>query len=176
MHWWNPPHLIPLVEIIKGEETSNDTVNILIQIAKQLKKVPVLVKKDIPGFIGNRLQYALLREALHIVQEDAASPEDVDNAMKYGLGYRYAVLGPFESCDLGGIDVFNYVGSYLFKELNTDTEIPKGLQNLYKQNNLGIKTGRGFYDYPGDKAKEALRHRDAYFIKMLKEVYVDLLD
>ncbi|KUO51143.1 MAG: 3-hydroxybutyryl-CoA dehydrogenase [Desulfitibacter sp. BRH_c19] len=175
MHWWNPPHLIPLVEIIKGDYTSIDIVNILIDITKQLKKMPVIVKKDIPGFIGNRLQYALLREALHIIQEEAASPEDVDNTMKYGLGYRYAGLGPIETCDLGGIDVFNNVGSYLFKDLNKDIEIPKKLQDLYLQNHLGIKTGRGFYEYSGDKDKEALRRRDTHFVKMLKYIYSDLL-
>ncbi|MCR4431132.1 MAG: 3-hydroxyacyl-CoA dehydrogenase family protein [Tepidanaerobacteraceae bacterium] len=171
MHWWNPPHLIPLVEVIKGEETSDETAQSLIDLARKLNKKPVLVKKDAPGFIGNRLQYALLREALHIVDEGIATAQDVDDAMKYGLGFRYAGLGPIETVDLGGIDVFNNVGSYLFRALNNSPEIPKKLRELYEQGLYGIKTGRGFFDYSGGKGEEALRKRDAHFVRMLKCLY-----
>lgn len=171
MHWWNPPHLIPLVEVIKGEETSEETAQTLMELARILGKKPVLVQKDVPGFVGNRLQYALLREALHIVAEGIACAQDVDNVMKYGLGFRYAGLGPIETVDLGGVDVFNNVGSYLFRELNNSPEVPKLLKELYEQGFYGIKTGRGFFDYTGDKGEKALVKRDAHLVKMLKYIY-----
>jgi 3-hydroxybutyryl-CoA dehydrogenase len=171
MHWWNPPHLIPLVEIIRGEQTADETIQTLVKLARHLNKKPVVVNKDVPGFIGNRLQYALLREALHIVEEGIATEKDVDDAMKYGLGFRYAGLGPIETVDLGGVDVFNKVGAYLFRELNSSPELPKKMRKLYEQGDYGIKTGRGFYDYSQGKDKEVLQKRDAHFVKMLKHIY-----
>lgn len=173
MHWWNPPHLIPLIEIIKGEETSQETVDELIRISKSLNKKPVLVKKDILGFIGNRLQYALLREALYLLEQGVATAEDIDNAMKYGLGLRYSALGPIETVDLGGVDIFNNVGSYLFAALDDSKEVPKVLREIYEQGNLGIKTGKGFFDYSNDKGEEVLKKRDKHFVNMMKYVLIE---
>jgi len=173
MHWWNPPHLIPLIEIIKGEETSQETADELIRIAKSLNKKPVLVKKDILGFIGNRLQYALLREALYLLEQDVATAEDIDDAMKYGLGLRYSALGPIETVDLGGVDVFNNVGSYLFAALSNCKEVPQVLRELYEQGNFGIKTGKGFFDYSDDKGEEVLKKRDKHLINMMKYILTE---
>jgi 3-hydroxybutyryl-CoA dehydrogenase len=173
MHWWNPPHLIPLIEIIKGNESNDETAQVLIDISNKLNKKPILVRKDVLGFVGNRLQYALLREALHIIEEEIATAEDVDDAMKYGLGLRYSGLGPIETVDLGGVDIFNNVGSYLFGALCNDKDVPKKLRELYEHNNLGIKTGKGFFDYSNGRLEEILKRRDTHFINMLKHVYKD---
>ena len=166
MHWVNPPHLIPLVEVIAGEKSSPECLEILRALALDLGQHPVMVHKDPPGFVLNRLQYALLREACHIVEEGYASLEDVDGVMKYGLGMRYACLGPFETVDFGGLDIFNHVGSYLFGQLCNDTGVPKILRENYEAGRLGVKSGAGFHDYSGDKADKAIAKRDADFLKL----------
>lgn len=166
MHWVNPPHLIPLVEVIAGEKSSPDCLETIRSLALRLEQHPVMVHKDPPGFVLNRLQYALLREACHIVEEGYASLEDVDSVMKYGLGMRYACLGPFETVDFGGIDVFYNVGSYLFGQLCNDTCVPRIIQENFEAGRLGVKSGAGFHDYSGDKAAKAIAKRDAEFLKL----------
>lgn len=174
MHWVNPPHIVPLVEIISGAKTVDETLKIVWDIAKSLHRKPVMVKKDAKGFVLNRLQYAVLREALYIVEEGIASMEDVDNVMKYGLGMRYAAIGPFETVDLGGLDTFRMIGEYLFRDLSDAKEVPDLLKSRYDEGAYGIKTGRGFYDYPDDKADQVVKKRDSDFLKLAKCLYKDL--
>ena len=174
MHWVNPPHLIPLVEVIAGDKTAEETLTIVKDVAESIHKKPVLVKKDVPGFILNRLQFSVLREALNIVENGVASIEDVDNVMKYGLGMRYAGIGPFETVDLGGLDTFYKVASYLFRDLADTKEVTGLLAELYQNGDYGTKTGKGFYDYSGDKAEKAIDKRDKTFIKLAKCLYSDL--
>lgn len=170
MHWWNPPHIIPLVEVIKGEYTDEKTADLVMGLSKDLNKKPVLVRKDVPGFIGNRLQFALFREALHIVQKGIASPEDVDMAMKMGLGFRLPIIGPFETADLGGLDTFFRISSYLLKDIGRETEPPPLLKELVEKNHLGIKTKKGFYDYPENTAQSLIERRDRKFLDMIKYI------
>ena len=164
MHWVNPPHLIPLVEVIAGEKSSEDVLTVVYELAQRLGQKPVRVYKDPTGFILNRLQYAVVREACHCVEMGYASMEDVDNVMKYGLGMRYACIGPFETIDFGGVHIFNHVGSYMFDALCNDGGVPKLLREVYEAGNYGISTGRGFFDYSGGRDVEALRERDRKFI------------
>lgn len=164
MHWVNPPHLIPLVEVIAGEESSEEVLGVVCDVARSLGQKPVTVYKDPTGFILNRLQYALLREACHCVEMGYASVEDVDNVMKYGLGMRYACIGPFETVDFGGIHIFNAVGSYMFDSLSTEGGVPQILKDLHAQGHKGVSTGFGFYDYSDGKDAEALDRRDRKFI------------
>jgi len=166
-HFWNPAHLMPLIEVTKGEKTSDDTAELLLALARRLGKKPILVRRDVPGFIGNRLQYAVFREALHLVQEGIASPEDVDTAMKAGPGIRYAFLGPLETADLGGLDVFTSISSYLFADLCADAKPPTCLTDLVKDGKLGVKAGRGFYEYGGETLSELLSTRDQKLIALL---------
>lgn len=171
MHFWNPPHIIPLVEIIKGDETDDETVNNLVEIIKIIDKEPVVVQKDAPGFIGNRLQFAAFREALNIVEEGIATPEDVDRAMKYGPGFRYPILGPLETADLGGLDTFYYISSYLFNALSDVKEPQDILKKLMDNKELGVKSKKGFYDYSDGKDEETIKNRDKMFFKMLKNIH-----
>ena len=170
-HWINPPHLVPLVEVIAGDETAPETLNVVSRLLEKIGKKPVLVKKDVPGFLLNRLQFALLREALHIVESGIADPKDIDDTMRYGLGLRYAVVGPFETADLGGLDAFRNVGSYLFADLCDSGDLPEPLSRLCREGAYGVKAGRGFYDYSGGKAEEAIRRRDEVFLKLLNCLY-----
>lgn len=171
MHWVNPPHLIPLVEVIAGEASADETLDILCDIAVSLEKKPVRVYKDPTGFILNRLQYAVVREAFHCVEMGYASMEDVDNVVKYGLGLRYACIGPFETIDFGGIDIFNKVGSYMFDALCNDGGLPRLLKEAYEEGKCGVKNCKGFYDYSDGKDQTALARRDAAFIAVCNALY-----
>lgn len=171
MHFWNPPHIIPLVELIRGEGTKDETVNILLELVKRIDKQPVIVQKDAPGFIGNRIQFAVFREALNIIEEGIATVEDVDRAMKYGPGFRYPIIGPLETADLGGLDTFYYISSYLFNNLSHVKEPQEILKNLMENNQLGVKSKKGFYDYTEGKDEEAIKRRDKMFFKMLKHIH-----
>jgi 3-hydroxybutyryl-CoA dehydrogenase len=173
MHFWNPPHIIPLVELIKGDYTSDEMVEELKELLTSIEKEPVVVQKDAPGFIGNRLQFAAFREALHIVDEGIASVEDVDRAMRYGPGFRYPVIGPLQTGDLGGLDTFYYISSYLFESLSDMKEPPKMLREKMDTNKLGVKSKEGFYDYSDGKDEEAIRRRDKMFFKMLKYIHME---
>ncbi|MCR4711897.1 MAG: 3-hydroxyacyl-CoA dehydrogenase family protein [Clostridia bacterium] len=173
MHWVNPPHLIPLVEVIAGEQSTEEVLDTISEVALSLRQKPVRVMKDPAGFILNRLQYAVVREACHCVEMGYASMEGVDDVMKYGLGMRYACIGPFETMDFGGIDIFNHVGSYLFDELCNDGGVPKILKEAYEEGRYGVKNEKGFFDYSGGKGAEALAKRDAAFIKLNRCLYGD---
>ena len=171
MHWFNPPHLVPLVEVIKGSRTDGRTAQAVMALAEAIGKKPVLVKKDAKGFIGNRLQLAVLREALNIVQSGIADAKDVDDAMKYGIGFRYACIGPLETIDLGGLDIFYHVAEYLVPDLCSSKEIPPLLREKYEKGEYGVKSGKGFYDYSNGKGKKAVRERDEKFIKLFHAFY-----
>ena len=169
-HWLNPPHLLPLCEIIAGEKTSEENLQKMKRLVLALGKQPVLVK-DINGFIINRIQFAVLREALHIVSIGAASFEDVDTVLKAGMGLRYAALGPFGVADFGGLDTFDHINSYLNAELCDDKEGSTLLHEMVERGNLGVKSGRGFYDYSGDHREEAIRKRDRLYIELARALY-----
>ncbi len=171
MHFWNPPHIIPLVELIRGDGTNDETVEILLELIKKIDKEPVVVQKDAPGFIGNRIQFAVFREALNIVEQGIATFEDVDRAMKYGPGFRYPIIGPLETADLGGLDTFYYISSYLFNDLSDVKEPQEVLKKLMDNKELGVKSKKGFYDYSEGKDEEAIKRRDKMFFKMLKHIH-----
>jgi len=172
LHFWNPPHIIPLVEVTKGRHTSDSTAQALVRLCRRIGKEPVLVRHDVPGFVGNRLQFAVLREALHILEEGIASAEDIDTAMTAGPGLRYGLLGPLRTADLGGLDVFLAISRYLFPKLSATGKASPVMEHLVKTGRLGTKTGCGFYRYtPAEKARIIAR-RDAVllaFLKTLKE-------
>ncbi|MBO5666283.1 MAG: 3-hydroxyacyl-CoA dehydrogenase family protein [Firmicutes bacterium] len=170
MHWINPPHIIRLIEVIKGEKTSDEAAQVIYDLALAVEKKPVIVN-DALGFALNRIQLAILRECLHIVESGITTPEAVDDIMKYGLGLRYACLGPFEVCDLGGLDVFNNIASYLFEDLS-DEKKPFGmLADRIEKGQYGVKNGAGFYDYSNGKADEKIEYRDQMFTKLAKCLY-----
>ena len=169
-HWLNPPHLLPLCEIIAGAKTSEENVKKMRKLVEGLGKQPVVVG-DINGFIINRIQFAVLREALHIVDIGAATIEDVDTVLKAGMGLRYAALGPFGVADFGGLDTFDHINSYLNAELSDSKVGNKRLHEMVEAGKLGVKSGEGFYDYSGDKADEAIRERDRMYIELAKVLY-----
>ena len=169
-HWINPPHLLPICEIIKGEKTSPEMVTKMKEILLKLGKSPVVVK-DVPGFVVNRIQFALLREALYIVETGIATFEDVDTVLKAGMGLRYAAIGPFGIADFGGLDTFDNINSYLNAELCASKERSPVLKKMVEEGKLGVKSRQGFYDYSGDKAEKAIKNRDKMYIDLAKVLY-----
>lgn len=169
-HWLNPPHLLPLCEIVIGEKTAQENADKMRELVASLGKSPVQVR-DIRGFLINRLQFAVLREALYIVEQGYASVEDIDTVMKGGLGLRYAALGPFGVADMGGLDTFHKINSYINAELSSQKTENESLTALYDSGALGVKAGKGFYDYSGDKAAEAVKERDRLYIELAKVLY-----
>lgn len=171
MHWFNPAHLIPLIEIIRNDETDQKSVETVKNLALEIGKKPVTCKKDVPGFIANRIQFAVLRECMDIVEKDVATIEDVDAVMKYGLGFRYAAFGPFEVADFGGLDTFHHIASYLNKDLCETKEVQKLIDDHYQKGEYGVKSKKGFYDYSNGKDEEALKRRDEMFMLLAKTLY-----
>jgi 3-hydroxybutyryl-CoA dehydrogenase len=171
-HWWNPPHIIPVVEIVKGRYTSDQTVSLVYDLLTAIGKKPVRILKEVPGFLGNRLQFALYREALACLKEGVASVEDIDLAVKGTFGFRLPTIGPLETSDFGGLDTFLNISEYLFNEIDRSTEAPDILEEKVKMGKLGVKTGEGFYAYPGDKAQEKIKERDRQFLQRLKCLYL----
>jgi len=168
LHFWNPPHVIPLVEVTKGERTSAATARLLMDVSRAIGKRPILVRRSVPGFVGNRLQFAVLREALHILSEGIASAEDIDTVMTAGLGLRWGVIGPLRTADLGGLDVFCAISQYLLGELNAKSKPAKALTDLVKKGKFGAKTGEGFYKYPPKELDKIVRRRDRVLFEFLK--------
>jgi 3-hydroxybutyryl-CoA dehydrogenase len=152
-HFWNPPHLIPLVEVVPGTATDPEVVERSVRLLAGTGAEPVVLKAAIPGFIGNRLQFAVLREALHIVRSGAATPETVDAVMKACLGRRYSIMGPFESADLGGLHTLMGIGANLMPELAKDEEVLELMRAHVDKGELGASSGQGFYTW--DEARIA---------------------
>jgi 3-hydroxybutyryl-CoA dehydrogenase len=168
-HFWNPPHLMPLVEIVKGEQTSHETIEQLRTLLDGAGKQTVVVLKDTPGQLGNRLLHALFREAFHIVQEGIASVEDVDLAMKNGPGLRFPAYGLLEHADMIGLDMQLAIDSYLFAELCNLTKAPALLEDRVARGELGVRTGRGLYDWTTKDPAAVRARRDQFIIDRLKE-------
>jgi 3-hydroxybutyryl-CoA dehydrogenase len=164
-HFWNPPHAIPLVEVVPSERTSSIVVERTISLLRDSRAEPVLVEKEIPGFIGNRLQYAILREALAIVRSGAASPEAVDTVMKASLGRRYATVGPLETADLGGLDTFLTIASHLMPELAKDENVLELMRVRVEAGNTGLRSGKGFYSWPPERAQAVIKRRNADLLR-----------
>jgi 3-hydroxybutyryl-CoA dehydrogenase len=161
LHWFNPPELVDLVEIVPGPETAAETAHALGAWSLALGKVPILVRHDVPGFVANRLQYALLREAYALVEAEVASYEEIDAAVRFGLGARWAAVGPFESMDLAGLDVHHEVACRLFPTLADSDAPPPGLSRLVSEGKLGTKSGRGLRGRYDAAAIDALESRRA---------------
>ena len=167
-HFWNPAHLIPLVEVVPGKVTSKKTVEQTMAMLERLGKKAILVKKEVPGFIGNRLQFALLREAEHLLDEGVASKEDIDLAVTHSIGRRLPITGPLMSADLTGLDVAHAISDYLYEELCNGTKPGATTARLVDNHHLGAKSGRGFYPWSEGETNEISKQREQLLIEFLK--------
>lgn len=166
-HFWNPPYLIPLVEVIKAERTSTEVFDQTIAHLLNVGKHPVPVQKDVPGFVANRLQHALWREAISIVERGIADAATVDECIRYGFGLRLPVLGPLENSDMVGADLTLAIHEYILKHLENSREPSPLLQKMVEEGNLGFKTGKGFYDWTQEKSEASRKQLIHYLLKQL---------
>lgn len=151
MHWSNPPHLIPMIEIIPGEKTSRAAIDAAAGIVNSIGYYPCFLKKEVPGFVENRVLYAIMRECLALVDEGVVDREDLDLNVKWGIGYKLAVIPPMQLLDMAGLDIYTAVASYLNKDLSNEAGISSTIQALTAQGRLGIKTKGGIFDYTDEE-------------------------
>ncbi|MBU1277106.1 MAG: 3-hydroxyacyl-CoA dehydrogenase family protein [Proteobacteria bacterium] len=168
-HFWNPPYLVPLVEVIRARDTSEQTMGITLAFLARVGKHPVRVEKDVPGFVGNRLQHALWREAISIVEHGIAEPAVVDEVIKFGFGVRLPVLGPLENADLAGLDLTLAIHDYILEHLDRSTEASSLLRRKVDHGELGFKSGVGFQTWSPEAIAEVRRNLQEHLIRWNRE-------
>ena len=173
-HFWNPPHLMPLVEVVRGEDTLDLVIDRVCQLIESIGKTPVRVNQDVPGFIGNRLLHALWREAISLVEKGIASPEDVDLVARLTFGLRMPVVGPLENMDLVGLDLIDKIHQYLLDDIADNHGPSECLAANVQEGRLGVKSGQGFYDWGSRSAEELISRRDEQIVHQLN--YLRQLD
>ncbi|MFM9844559.1 MAG: 3-hydroxyacyl-CoA dehydrogenase NAD-binding domain-containing protein [Dongiaceae bacterium] len=159
MHWSNPPHIIPMIEVIAGAKTTPKVVDWTVNLIKGIGLLPVVVKKDVPGFVENRVLYALLRECVDLVEQGVIDAEGLDTCVSWGIGYKLSVVGPMALLDMAGLDIYQAVGSYLNKELCGRGDVAKFVTDRTGQGKLGIKSRSGVFDYTPERIAELQAQR-----------------
>jgi len=165
-HWFAPPHIIPLVEVVRDPRTSQETVDTVKALLLKLGKKPIVITKFLPGFIANRLQSALGNEVFHLLDNGYATPEDIDIATKASFALRMPILGLVKRMDFTGLDLMQKVRRNETYKVPAQRTESKSLDNLIEQGKLGVKTGSGFYEYGGRSTEEIMKERDIKLIKL----------
>ena len=166
-HFWNPAFLIPLVEVVKSDYTDDAVADAVMEILEKVGKKAVLCKKDVPGFIANRMQHALWREAISIVERGIADAKTVDDAVKYSFGLRLPQLGPLENSDMVGTDLTYNIHDYVLRDIENSKEPSPLLKELRDKGQLGFKTGKGFQEWTPEEIENSKKGLNGYLIKML---------
>jgi 5-formyl-3-hydroxy-2-methylpyridine 4-carboxylate dehydrogenase len=154
MHWSNPPHIIPMIEVIAGEMTEPKVASELTALIRRCGHLPIAIAKDVPGFVENRVLYAVMRECLDLVEQGVIEPQDLDACVSWGIGYKLAVVGPMALLDMAGLDIYAAVAGYLNPELSSRRDVAAYISERTAQRKLGIKTGGGIYEYTPEKIAE----------------------
>jgi 3-hydroxybutyryl-CoA dehydrogenase len=165
-HWWNPPFLIPLVEVVQAPDTDPEVVARTLALLTALGKTPVHVKRDVPGFVGNRLQHALWREAFNLVDQGVCDPATVDTVVKSGFGLRLPILGPMENADLIGLDLTLDIHDYILPRLDPPSEPSSELRRRLSEGREGMKTGAGWLDWTPERAEAVRSALRAYLVRV----------
>jgi 3-hydroxybutyryl-CoA dehydrogenase/5-formyl-3-hydroxy-2-methylpyridine 4-carboxylate dehydrogenase len=168
MHWSNPPHVIPVIEVIAGARTSPDVVEQLRTTISDLGLVPVRVQRDVPGFVENRVLYAIMRECLALVDDGVISAEELDTCVKWGIGFKLAVIPPLQLLDVAGLDIYYAVGSYLNQDLNSRRDVSETITSRVQRGELGMKTGQGLFSYTPERAQSLRQERAARLVAVRK--------
>ena len=164
MHWSNPPHIIPMIEVIAGEHTDPATVDAITALIRQLNLLPVVLRRDVPGFVENRVLYALLRECVDLVETGVIDAEDLDTCVRWGIGYKLSVIGPMRLLDMAGLDIYQSVASFLNAALCNRPDVSPMVTDRTAQGKLGMKTGAGLFPYTPDDLRDLPRARAAKLV------------
>ena len=167
-HWFNPPHICPLVEVVAGTHTDERTVDLAIALHERIGKMAVRVNVELPGFLINRIQVAMMREVLDLLDRGVASAEDIDRAVRGSMGMRLAALGPLEIWDFCGLDVAARCYAEIVPDVRSDDKLPDTLAKLVAQGHFGFKTGRGLFEHPPHDRAAELERRDRKYLQLLK--------
>lgn len=168
MHWSNPPHIIPMIEVIAGAKTAPEVVQKLKDTILGLGLLPVVVKKDVPGFVENRVLYAIMRECLALSEDGVIDPEGLDTCVKWGIGFKLAVIGPLELLDVAGLDIYQAVANYLNAELDNRADVSPAITERIARGDLGMKTGKGIYEYTPERIAELRQARARKLVAVRK--------
>ena len=168
-HWFNPAQVVPCVEVVRGAATAQEVIDFVVGILKRAGKVPVVVKNS-PGFVANRIQFALVREALLCLEEGLASAEDIDSIVSSSFGIRLGVLGPLANADLGGLDTYRSILDFLSDRLGERFAVPAALDALVASGRLGVKSGSGIREYDTTEAAQLMAYRDRTLRRVISAV------
>ena len=168
MHWSNPPHLIPMIEVVPGEKTNQATIDATTAVIEDIGYYTCLLKKEVPGFVENRVLYAIMRECLALVDEGVVGLEELDLNVKWGIGYKLAVIPPMHLLDMAGMDIYTAVASYLNPDLSNASEVSPTIKDLVAQGRLGMKTKGGLFDYTDEEVAQLRAQRGASLVKVRK--------
>jgi 3-hydroxyacyl-CoA dehydrogenase len=166
-HWSNPPHLIPMIEVIPGERTSQETVDAAVALVERIGYEAV-VEREVPGFVENRILYAIMREAVDLVDRGIIDADGMDRCVRWGIGYKLAVIGPMELLDMAGLDIYQAVGSYLNQDLSNSTDVSKTITERTAEGKLGMKTGGGLYEYTPERIDQLRAERARKLVAVRK--------
>jgi 3-hydroxybutyryl-CoA dehydrogenase len=166
-HFWNPGHLIPLVEVVKTADTSEEVMQLTMDALSRAGKKPIYCKKDVPGFVANRMQHALWREAISIVEQGIADPATVDDAVKYSFGLRLPQLAPIENSDMVGTQLTWNIHSYVLKYLADNHEPSPILKQMLDEGKMGFASGEGFLKWDDESIAKSKKDLNEYLIKMV---------
>ncbi len=167
-HWFNPPHIVPLVEVVPGDRTSDETAQVTYQLLQHIGKRPVRLSKEVPGFLVNRVQIAMFREIWDLLERGVASAEEIDAAIRFSMGFRLAAIGPLAVNDFAGLDVTGRVYENLITDLRSDTELPVVIRQLIDNSQFGTKTGSGIFNYTPQSIAEQQRERDRRYLTLIR--------
>jgi 3-hydroxybutyryl-CoA dehydrogenase/5-formyl-3-hydroxy-2-methylpyridine 4-carboxylate dehydrogenase len=168
MHWSNPPHLIPMIEVVPGEKTNQATIAGTTAVIEDIGYYTCLLKKEVPGFVENRVLYAIMRECLALVDEGVVGLEELDLNVKWGIGYKLAVIPPMHLLDMAGMDIYTAVASYLNPDLSNASEVSPTIKDLVAKGRLGMKTKGGLFDYTDEEVAQLRAQRGASLVKVRK--------
>ena len=167
-HWFNPPHIVPLVEVVPGKKTAAWALQAILDLLRKVGKSPVQLKKEIPGFLINRIQIAMLREILDLLDQGVADPEEIDRAVRSSIGFRLAAIGPLEVIDFAGLDVTASVFENLVVDLQSNQKLPAVLEQAVQSGRFGVKKGEGIYHYTPETVQKKVNERDRRFLALLQ--------
>ena len=170
-HWFNPPHIVPVVEVVPGEQTADQTSEAIYQLLEHAGKTPVLLNQEIPGFLVNRVQTAMFREIWDLLDRGVANAEQIDKAIQGSMGLRLAAMGPLSIVDFAGWDVTSRVYSNLIPDQKNDYSLPQRIKKMVEEKHFGVKSGHGVFEYPEEDRDRYLSERDRKYLQLVKLLY-----